>query len=376
MNKNLALCLSLGGLVALGTAWGCSSSSTELGVDSPDAGVVEDGASDAHADPSNTTKIYATFVSHNEQPISNAPCAAAFATKETYLANRALLVKFAEGLVARGATYNHQDDYIFLDLVAQYDGEAAVNANTGGMNVVKYLETMGKGQISIDVHHHPIKGIGLADVAYRLNALGIEDNGVVGGFLYSPAEDSNVDEMKLGAVNGVVGEEHKDKTWFPKILWGGATAGHQGEDSAESGIWRPKSNADFYADDPSSVLINVGNATNPKEGAGLKTLIEMARAGTLEPGKLYTAAHMVNQCELSDAIIDEYFAYIDEINTAVAEGYVEWHTLNQTANDWRDKYHSDPFYLKMGTTSTTDAGTPLEGGKPPLEGGKPADGGI
>lgn len=369
-------CLS----IACGVVVACSSSNSDS--DDPsvggDSGVsTQDGDTNGDSSTRAPAKIYATIVSHNEQPTGNAPCAAAYASKEAYLANRTKLVKFVKGVVERNAKYDQQNDYSFLDLVAQYDTDSAVNADTDGKNVIKYIHTLGAGKVSVDVHHHPgTSSVGYADVAYRLNQLGIEDNGVVGGFLFYPEANAETETMRAGATAGIAGADHPEKKWYPKVLWGGGTMGHTG-DSEVSGVWRPKSNADFYTDDPTSPLPNVGSTYDQLTAGGLLDLIAQARAGTLVPGKLYTAAFMVNQCEMTDDSLASAFAIIDQVNQAVAEGHVEWHTLNEVVDDWKSKYVSDPFTVVYSTGITgSDGGIIPEGGKPPLEGGKPLDGSL
>lgn len=352
-------------------AIGCSSTTDDDSpVDTADGSADGDDTNSADACCARpaTAKIYATIVSHNEQPTGNAPCQAVYASKESYLANRALLLKFAKGVIERGATYDQQNDYNFIDLVSQYDTDSSVNADTEGMNVLKYIHTKGAGKIAIDVHHHPAGGVGYADVAYRLNQLGIEDNGVVGGFLFYPEANAETEAMRAAATDGVAGTEHPEKKWYPKLLWGGGTAGHTG-DSEVSGVWRPKSNADFYTDDPSSPLPNVGSSYDQLTAGGLLALIDQAKAGTLVEGKLYTAAFMVNQCEMTEDSIASAFAILDQVNEAVAGGYVEWHTLNQTVDDWKSKFASEPFTVVYSTGADGDAGGMPEGGKIPLEGG-------
>lgn len=293
------------------------------------------------------TRIYATVVSHNEED-SNAACKSGpNHDPAKYAANRALLRQLAEGVVARGAAYDHQDEWLWLSRVADPTYETpALQAETGGKNIVAYLAGLDPARVSIDVHHHPsgLGGENHADVAGRLAQLGVTEHGVVGGFLFAPAQSAEVDAMRGYATTGMVSTKAWGgvrTTWRPRVLWGGGTAGHTG-DSPASGVWRPASNAAFYVDDPTSPLPNVGHYQGNLDFTGLTDLLAAYQAGALPAGRMYTVTLMVNQCELTADGVAAVLAAIDRAAPAVAAGYLAWRTIPAIVDEWRDVYGSAP----------------------------------
>jgi len=250
-------------------------------------------------------------------------------------------------VVAHGAAYDQQNAWVYLSRVADPTYEtAALTANTGGKNIIAYLAGLDATRISIDVHHHKsgFGGENHADVAGRIQQLGVTEPGVVGGFLAAPVAMSEVEQMQGYAVNGLVSSKvwgAGKVTWFPKILWGGATAGHTNDGSA-SGVWRPKGNAAFMTDDPAAPLPNVGNYTGNLDFTGLADLVAKQAAGTLTPGQMYTVTLMVNQCELTAAGVAAVLAEVDKYQAQVADGRVVWKTIPAIVADWRDVYGSQP----------------------------------
>lgn len=346
MTGSMRLC-GLGCLVAL-TALGCSgdagggSSGTSDGGTS-DGGVAEGGDSGT----SGQARIYATVVSHNEDD-GNTNCKNGPNNDPAkYAANRALLKKLAEGVVAHGAAYDQQNEWTYLSRVADSTYEtAALTATTGGKNIIAYLASLDAQRISVDVHHHKggFGGENHADVAGRLQQLGVSEQGVVGGFLASPVSMSEVEQMQGYAKSGLVSTKAwgADKvTWFPKVLWGGGTAGHT-DDSTTSGVWRPKDNSNFTVDDPSAPLPNVGNYKGNLDFTGLADLVAKQTAGTLKRGQMYTVTLMVNQCELTDASVGAVLAEIDKYQSHVAAGRVVWKTVPAIVAEWRSAYGSAP----------------------------------
>ena len=335
---------TLGSIALFALLAACGGTSVTGAEASPDAGgsTAPDASVKDSAPLAPVTRIYATVVSHNEQD-SNAACKQGInhdAAK--YAANRTLLKTLIDGVVARKAAYDQQNDFAYLDAMESYE-TPDLKAQTGGKNILAYAAGIDPDRVSVDVHHH-VGGLGndenWADVAARLNALGVPDNGVVGGFLYSPSANAEVDAMRGYATSGVVSLKTwngSKKTWFPTILWGGGTAGH-GSDSEASGVWRPSGNNAFYTDDPGSNLPNVGHYHGNLDFSGPADLVQMYKAGQLEAGKMYTVTFMLNQCEFTEASVNALLAAIDQYAGAVAEGYFVWKTLPGIVSDWRSVY--------------------------------------
>jgi len=293
------------------------------------------------------TRIYATVVSHNEEDTSANCKNGPNNDPAKYAANRSLLKKLAEGIVARGATFDQQNEWEYLSRVADPTYETdSLKAGTGGKNILAYLASLDGERISIDVHHHPSKFTmeNHADVAGRLAELGVMEQGVVGGFIFSPAASAEVDAMRGYAAAGLVSTKTwsgKKFTWWPKILWGGGSANHA-SDSEASGVWRPKSNADFYTDDPASPLPNLGHYKGNLDFTGMADLVAKYKGGMLPKGQMLTVTLMVNQCEMTEASVAATLAEIDKYADGVKQGYVVWKTLPGIVAEWKSVYASAP----------------------------------
>lgn len=327
---------ALGSLVSLALLVGCGGASS---TSSQTSGAGGSGAP--------VTRIYATIVSHNEED-SNASCKNGPNNDPAkYAANRALLKALAEGIVARGGAYDQQNEWKFLSRVADASYETpALEAETGGKNILAYIAGLDPERVSVDVHHHPTKfsNENYADVAGRLLELGIVEQGVVGGFLFSPASASEVDTMRAYAEQGQVSNQPwggQKVTWKPKILWGGGSANHTG-DSPASGVWRPKSSAEFYLDDPSSPLPNVGNYEGNLDFSGMAELVAKVEGGEVPEGSMLTVTLMVNQCELTAASVQATLAEIEKYSYAVTKGYVMWKTIPGIVEEWQSVYGGKP----------------------------------
>ena len=296
-------------------------------------------------DPPPPTRIYATIVSHNETDTNTLCRENLNHDPAQHAANRVLLQKLVDGVVARGAAFDQQSDYAWLANVADPTFEtAALTATTDGKNIVEYMATVDPEHVVVDAHHHedPFpNGENWADVTERLNALGAPDTGVVGGFIFSPATDSLVEQMQGYAASGLTATR-SSKVWYPTILWGGGSADHAGDDDTASGVWRPTSNADYYTDDPSQALVNVGHYTGELDFTGLADLVAKYQAGALEEGAMYTVTLMTLQCAFTEEQIDSILAEVDRYSSQTAEGWLVWKTLDQVAYDWQTVYRSTP----------------------------------
>ena len=322
--------------MALAVMMGCGNASTG-GNENPDGGNVS----------TLSPRIYATVISHNEED-SNTNCKNGLNNDPSkYAANRALLKRLAEGIVGRGAAYDQQNEWLYLSRVADAAYEtSALKAQTNNQNILAYLAALDPVRISIDVHHHNSGFLSEnhADVAGRLEQLGVSERGVVGGFLFTPSTMAEVETMQGYAKNGLVSTKvwgSGKKTWFPKILWGGGSANHV-SDSPASGVWRPKNNTAFYTDDPTSILPNVGHYQGNLDFTGMADLVAKQRAGMLSQGQMYTVTLMVNQCEMTDASVTAVLAEIDKYKDAVTAGNVVWKTLPDIVTEWKTVYGAQP----------------------------------
>lgn len=292
----------------------------------------------------NRARVYLTFGSHNDYSGSNLPCRAMLQTRERYLANRAALVSIAHTIAAGGATYDFQTDWEYMNAVAQWD-DASITQSTGGSNVIAYLARFAPANVAVHAHSHENLGYNYADVAYMVESMtGLPSTNLVGGYIAAPATSANWERFR----QPMQGARNPSYTWRPTILWGGGSGNHRNDPSA-SGVWRPRSHADFYTDDPSQSLVNVGAysfASNDVSGA--VDVVTRLVNGQLEPDRLYTATIMLEQCnmDIDPSIAALVSAVINAAAPFVARGDIVFSTLPNTVRAWREEYGSSPSVLR------------------------------
>ena len=283
--------------------------------------------------PPAPTRVYASFVSHNEEA-PHAVCTPVLTDPATYLDNRRLSLAFAEMVIAHQAAWDLQSDWQYLEAVRQWD-TPEVTADTEGKNLIRYLAEVAPDRIVIEAHAHETQ-YNYADVVHLIEGLGVARNGVVGGFLYFPYEREAWTRLR----EPLSGQMFPDTTWTAEILWGAGTAQHVGPDSRISGVWRPRDAAHFHEDDPTQRLINIGGyMTN---APGLTDLLEQAARGELAPNEMYTAAIFVPQCGLNDEMVRGYADTVDGLAAHVEAGRLIWTTLPEMARIWAQEYDQRP----------------------------------
>lgn len=276
--------------------------------------------------------LHLTVVSHNEEPSAGRPDYTADPTY--YLQNRGLVKLLAETVTSRGATYNFQSDWNYLEAVALYDVGGVVT-NTNGKNIVRWMrEDLG---VEVDPHAHETQ-YNYADVAYLIQQLGVTPSKNVGGFLFDPPDNPQGWEQHIAGISGTV---YPGYFWQADQLWGAATFQHQGDDDKSSGIWRPKDRYNFYVDDPNQRLLYVGAGCGAE--AGVLKLLDDIQAGRVPADGFYTANLMMIQDWLTPQSITALGSFIDSLAPYVAQGRVRWSTLTETAGLWRTQYGSVPF---------------------------------
>ncbi|MGE0862413.1 MAG: hypothetical protein AB7P34_00820 [Vicinamibacterales bacterium] len=289
------------------------------------------------------TRIFVTFVSHNEESISNPPCAPVMTDPVRFAANRAAVVSLAQVIWDKRAAWNFQSEWEFLLRLNDWE-TAEERDRTQGLNLVHFLNTFAPGHIEVDAHSHEKRGYNYADVAYLLSYLNVPPNGIVGGFTVNPPADESWTRLR----EPLAGLKYRDYTWQATTLWGGGSAGHR-NDSNASGIWRPKGANEFEVDDPSQDLLAVGNwpgidPLNRVDTAPLAALLQALREGELEAGRMYTVTVMVPQCELDSdpTLISSVGLFIDRFQEDVERGDLVWAPLTEMVRVWREDYGSQP----------------------------------
>jgi hypothetical protein len=280
---------------------------------------------------SNLPPLHLTVVSHNEEPGGTRPD---YTTNLAfYLQNRDLMKLLAETVTSRGATYNFQSDWNYLNAVALFD-TGSVTTNTAGKNIVRWMrEDLG---VEVDPHAHETI-YNYADVAYLIEQLGVTPSKNVGGFLYSPPDNPQGWEQHAA---GFYGRVYTNHFWRADHLWGAATFLHQGDDDKSSGVWRPQNRFNFYAHDPAQRLLYIGSGCGQ---AGVTNLLDDIETGRAPSNGFYTATVMMIQDWMTPQSIADLGSFIDSLAPYVAQGRVRWTTLSQMADLWSTQHLAQPF---------------------------------
>lgn len=308
--------------------------------------VVAGGASRCGVEAAPRTRLYLTFVSHNEDS-ANELCAPVNATQVRYLANRAALLRVAQTIYQGGGAYDMQADWEWISRTGQWETDEIRRTTTFGQGIIQLLATAAPNQIRVDAHSHEHSGYNYADVTYMLQSMGAPSTGVVGGFISNPA--SSADWVRFRGP--LTGQRYPGFTWQATTLWGGGSASHSSDQSA-SGIWRPKNPVEFFTDDSALTLINIGNGTSENgayTSAGAVDVFQRLQAGQLEQGRMYTASLMLSQCDFdTNANVLPYITGILEAAAPyVASGDVVWAPLPEMARIWRDEYGSQAALVRL-----------------------------
>lgn len=306
-------------------------------------------------------RIYVSMVSHNEER-PNLQCTPILTDPAEYARNRSMVVKMANTIAQRGAAWDMQNEWEFLEAVKKWD-TTTLKAETNGKNLIEYVGTLSPSHLVVDAHSHE-KTYNYADIIGMIRDLGAPTTGVVGGFIYYPRESEVWTRLK----SDLAGARKPSLKWTPEILWGAGTFQHGGPDMRASGIWRPKSVDAFTTDDPSSRLVYVGNYqyTPEHDFTGVKELVSRLKAGELQAGHLYTATVFFRQCELDDAMISAVAAEIDALKPEVDAGNLVWAPIPEMVRVWRTEYGSVPTYLEpLNEAPRTGLGGKGGGGKKP-----------
>ena len=284
--------------------------------------------------------LYLTIVMHNEEPNIRQPD---YLNRDFYLQNREALRQLCLTIKKKGATFNFQSDWNFLQAAAKYDAGEVI-AGTGGKNIVKWMvDDLG---FEADPHAHATK-YNYADVAYLHTLLGVEPSKVVGGFIWAPVESADWEQFRAP----IKGWKYPDYTWMAETLWGAATFLHKGKDDQSFGIWRPKDKANFLVEDPAQRLNNIGNgcytsvSSKGADIAGILRFVQAAARGGVSPGGYYTANVFISQGRLDLTLVDHLAQALDTLELYVKQGLITWSPLTRTVNRWRTEHQGRAFRL-------------------------------
>lgn len=283
-----------------------------------------------------------SIVSHNEEPAARRQ--PDYLTNQAfYLSNREMVRQLALVVQSKGAKWNFQSDWNFLQAVARYD-TATVMAATNGKNILRWMvEDLG---FAADAHAHESK-YNYADVAYLHKQLGLPDTGVVGGFIFSPPPDAAQSWERHEA--GLRGVKFPGFFWRASLLWGAATGLHLGEDDESYGLWRPQDKDKFYVDDPSKRMVYIGGGCKSTflDAApyGVQAYLNAAAKGRLPEDGFYTATIMITQGQLSTAVIHSVRDQLEALRPHAAAGRIVYVKLGEALAQWTTSYGARAYRL-------------------------------
>jgi len=272
--------------------------------------------------------VYATVITHNEEPPGNPNYAQ---NPAVFWQHRAGLVRFAQMLYDEGVPYHFQSDWNFLLAVQLYD---TGTVETNHRNVVRWIrEDLG---FEVDPHAHETQ-YNYADVAFLIQQVGVTPSHVVGGYIAWPPQNSILEHFWQPITGNIY-----NTVWQAEILWGGGTGLHQNEDTLwTSGVWRPESRFLFLCHADNALLPNVGRYVSTFDG--LQVLLGKAQDGTLLPGRIYTQTTVLRQTSLiSVAFVDSIRQRIRGFQPAVDAGLLHWVFIPEMLETWQSEYASTP----------------------------------
>lgn len=286
------------------------------------------------------TPVYLTIVSHNEE--GGLPCYAYVGNPPRYLQAREYLRQLVILIKTKGAKFDWQSDWNFLEAARLYENSTVVSPSswtaTGGKNILRWMkEDMG---VSIDPHGHETK-YNYADLAWLIEQFGVQSSSVVGGFIYYPA-DAQVWERFRQPIQAST-QTTTSFSWKGDILWGAATVNHVGDDDDASGVWRPNDKNTFGTDDPAGTLVNVGGYDVGSASDGIipvQPLLDDIASGKAPAGKMYTATKFITQCYYSNTLFQTLSAALDVLQPYVDQGKLIHATLPEVVQAWKNSYGS------------------------------------
>ena len=222
----------------------------------------------------------------------------------SYIYWRNSLKTYADMCADRGIKLNYQSDWNFLEGVYKWEVTAAtrisgIMTNTGGLNIIQYLESRGH---EVDAHSHQGNGYSYADVAWLVTRCGGTSTRVAGGHRLDPTTFQALDFAQLTNPAGVAPTKYTTSpniapTWFPRLLMGGASTSHE-NDPHVSGIWRPASATNYFAENSSATAMpSIGGWHQDLNE--IEKLMSKLESGELATGgQIWTASYATNHRDI------------------------------------------------------------------------------
>lgn len=290
-----------------------------------------------------------------------------------YAQYRVLVKQIADMVRTKGAKWNYQSDWNFIDGAIKYDrGDASTNSK----NLFRWMAEDNNGRIQLDPHAHETDRYNYADVAKLLDSASpvVKSSKNVGGFTWNGPMARRTQFMSATVIEpgytwdslgkGLRGRMFSNYTWKAEVILGGASYDFRvgrtshGNDLNHSGAWRPRdtSSAGYKNHTCTASLANLGVGgdalltTSANVASDVSTVMANVRATIAamkaNKGKFFVMQIQTNQRDFSRAgYMDKISRIIDSVNVLVAAGQVKWATHGEKAALWKTLYNEQPnFY--------------------------------
>jgi hypothetical protein len=345
----------------------------------------------ATAQPAQDT-LYINFNSHCEESDKdpNGITLNYSANPAQYAQYRALVKQIADMMRSKGAKWNYQSDWNFLDAGLKYDKG---DASTNNKNLFRWLAEDNNGQIQLDPHAHETR-YNYADVAKLLDSVSpvVKASKNAGGFTWNgPMAQSKLMNMitnvgytwdSLG--KGLRGRVFPSYTWKADVLLGGASYDYRtqqtahGQDLNHSGAWRPRDTTSLgYMNHTclgvlanlgvgGDALISASNSVSADVAAIMANVRSNIAAMRANRGKFFVMQIQTNQRDFSRAgYLDKISALLDSLRPLAASGQIKWATHTEKVTTWKALYNEQPNFYPF-TTGIDQCSTPPATTQPTL----------
>lgn len=287
--------------------------------------------------------LYVSITSHNEESLPDPAYDSLPGT--TYLTYRSLTKSLVDTIYSKGAKFNYESDWRFLNAIKLYD-TASVMADTNNKNLLRYIKE-DKG-FEVDAHAHEATE-NYADVAYRISQLGVTPSDNIGGFTYNSTSGNATDwEIIQNPLTGRVNTSYTKR--FTTLVLAGS-ANHLADDKT-FGAWKPKSKSEFYTHDATKNLTFIGggcdnvvtttsNATD--HIATITRISDGIKNGTYPKGNFYATNIMLNTRDYSADYITKVGQIIEGLKSRVDAKEIQWTFHSEKKTAWETIYESKSF---------------------------------
>ena len=326
--------------------------SNDTGADDP--GGTDDTGVDDTGTEEERTPVYVTLVGHVEDHPSLWLCPKWTQTRDGLLA-------WAELLAPYTTTFTLQIDYPFIDSMADCE-TAAMRVETGGMNVLRYLET--EYGWEFDAHQEGgYEGVeespdDYADIRWVLGQAVDHPTDTVGGFIWN--DEDQLTQFESGYTTSRIHE----KSWMPQLLTMAVHFDHHlgnfSQDNNTSGIWHPAGSTEeaFNTHDASRRLPYIGTGLQHSNWSGsgpcdfhhsieyAGAVSNMIEGGDLDADKIYTTSMAFPSSVMLEE--EEYERAIEILEAGKAlfeEGRIQYASYTEIHQVWETEYGAEPNIL-------------------------------